>query len=143
MRYIVYVSQAVKAFSTNDLAKLLEHSRTSNAKDGITGLLIYRYNADYRRGNFLQVLEGTNDALDDVWNRISNDPRLHTLVVLDGGESDAKMFGDWSMGFKNVDEKDLIEFSGFSELGSDAFWKNANKEALPDALTTLRSFYEG
>jgi len=143
VKYIVYVSQAAKAFSTDDLAGLLTHSRERNAADGITGLLVYRYNADFKRGNFLQVLEGTDDALKDVWRRISGDPRHHTIIVLDEGESDARMFGDWSMGFRNVDESDLAQFIGFSELGSDEFWKEAKKQALPDALSTLRSFYDG
>ena len=143
MKYIVYVSQAAKAFSTDDLAGLLTHSRERNAADGITGLLVYRYNADFKRGNFLQVLEGTDDALKDVWRRISGDPRHHTIIVLDEGECDARMFGDWAMGFRNVDESDLAQLIGFSELGSDEFWKEAKKQALPDALSTLRSFYDG
>ena len=143
MKYIVYVSQAAKAFSTDDLAGLLTHSRERNAADSITGLLVYRYNTDFKRGNFLQVLEGTDDALDDVWRRISGDPRHHTIIVLDEGESDARMFADWSMGFRNVDESDLANFVGFSELGSDKFWKDAKRQALPDALSTLRSFYDG
>ena len=143
MKYIVYVSQAAKAFSTDDLAGLLTHSRERNSADGVTGLLVYRYNTDFKRGNFLQVLEGTDDALDDVWRRISGDPRHHTIIVLDEGESDVRMFGDWSMGFRNVDENDLAKFAGFSELGSDAFWQDAKKQALPDALSTLRSFYDG
>ena len=143
MKYIVYVSQAAKAFSTDDLAGLLTHSRERNSADGVTGLLVYRYNTDFKRGNFLQVLEGTDDALDDVWRRISGDPRHHTIIVLDEGESDVRMFGDWSMGFRNVDENDLAKFAGFSELGSDAFWQDAKKQTLPDALSTLRSFYDG
>jgi hypothetical protein len=143
MRYIVYVSQAAKAFSTDNLAALLEHSRDRNSADDITGLLIYRYNDDFRRGNFLQVLEGSEDALADVWRRISSDPRHHTIIVLDEGESDARAFGDWSMGFRNVDEQDLASFVGFSQLGSDQFWQDAKKQALPDALAALRSFYDG
>ena len=143
MKFIVYVSQSAKAFSTGDLGALLEHSRDRNAADDITGLLIYRYNEDFRRGNFLQVLEGPEDALADVWNRISSDPRHHTIIVLEEGESDARAFGDWSMGFRNVDEQDLAGFVGFSQLGSDAFWQDAKKQALPDALATLRSFYDG
>ena len=143
MKYIVYVSQAAKAFTTDELAGLLTHSRDRNSADGITGLLVYRYNIDFKRGNFLQVLEGTDEALEDVWRRISGDPRHHTIIVLDEGQSDARMFGDWSMGFRNVDEGDLAKFAGFSELGSDEFWKDAKKQALPDALSTLRSFYDG
>ncbi|MGB7240687.1 MAG: BLUF domain-containing protein [Sulfitobacter sp.] len=143
MKYIVYVSQAAKAFSTDDLAVLLTHSRERNAADSITGLLVYRYNTDFKRGNFLQVLEGTDDALKDVWRRISGDPRHHTIIVLDEGENDRRMFADWSMGFRNVDARDLANFAGFSELGSDEFWKDAKRQALPDALSTLRSFYDG
>lgn len=143
MKYIVYVSQAAKAFSTDDLARLLTYSRERNSADGITGLLVYRYNTDFKRGNFIQVLEGTDDALDDVWRRISGNPRHHTIIVLDEGESNERMFGDWSMGFRNVDESDLAQFVGFSELGSDEFWQNAKKQPVPDALSTLRSFYDG
>ena len=143
MKYIVYVSQAARAFSNAALAHLLTYSRERNSADGITGLLVYRYNTDFKRGNFLQVLEGTDDALDDVWRRISGDPRHHTIIVLDEGESEARMFGDWSMGFRNVEESDLAHFAGFSELGSDEFWEDAKKQALPDALSTLRSFYDG
>jgi hypothetical protein len=143
MRYIVYVSQAAKAFSTDNLAALLEHSRVRNTADEVTGLLIYRYNDDFRRGNFLQVLEGPEDAVADVWSRISSDPRHHTIIVLEEGESDARAFGDWSMGFRNVDEQDFADFVGFSELGSDQFWQDAKKQALPDAMAALRSFYDG
>lgn len=143
MKYIVYVSQAAKAFSTNTLADLLTYSRKRNSADGVTGLLIYRYNPDFKRGNFLQVLEGADDALKDVWSRISSDPRHHTIIVLEEGENAARMFGEWSMGFRNVDESDLAQFAGFSELGSDEFWEDAKKQALPDALSTLCSFYEG
>lgn len=143
MKYIVYVSQAAKAFSTEELAALLTHSRERNSADGITGLLIYRYNADFKRGNFLQVLEGSQEVLDDVWRRISGDPRHHTIIVLDESQADARMFGEWSMGFRNVDAGDLAKFTGFSELGSDEFWKNVKERSVPDALATLRSFYDG
>lgn len=142
MKYIVYVSQAAKAFSTEELAGLLTHSRERNSADGISGLLIYRYNPDFKRGNFLQVLEGTEEALDDVWRRISGDPRHHTIIVLDEGQIKTRMFGEWSMGFRNVDASDLAKFVGFSELGSDQFWKNVKEQSVPDALATLRSFYD-
>ncbi|MFT5631284.1 MAG: hypothetical protein ACI9HB_002463 [Gammaproteobacteria bacterium] len=143
VKHIVYVSQATKSFSTDDLAELLTHSRARNSTDEVTGLLVYRYNDDFKRGNFLQVLEGPEDALEDVWRRISSDPRHHTIIVLEEGESQTRMFADWSMGFRNVDALDLAKFNGFAELGSDEFWEDAKKQALPDALVTLRSFYDG
>ncbi|OAN71287.1 hypothetical protein A8B78_20275 [Jannaschia sp. EhC01] len=142
MKYIVYVSQAVTPFSTTDLGDLLTHSRQRNSEDAISGLLVYRYNADYGRGNFLQVLEGPDDKLDDVWNRISSDSRHHTIIVIEEGEIEARMFADWSMGFKNVEDQDLAGVKGFTDLGSDDFWKNAEVEGLSEALDLLRGFYD-
>ena len=143
MRYTIYVSQAAKVFSESDLSTLLKRSREWNSAHGISGLLVYRYNNEFKRGNFLQLIEGTEDAIQETWKRISSDPRHHTLIVLDEGDSEARMFSDWSMGFRNVDEKNLANVSGFSELGSDEFWENVKKKGLPDALSTLRSFYDG
>lgn len=142
MKYIVYVSQAKKAFTTAELAALLEKSRKNNTRDGVTGLLIYRYNDDYKRGNFLQVLEGESAQLDAVWARISDDKRHHTIIVLNEGDIEKRMFAGWSMGFRNVDASDMINHPGFSELGSDEFWAAAKEKTLPDALDTLRSFYD-
>ncbi|MGI9365442.1 MAG: BLUF domain-containing protein [Rhizobiaceae bacterium] len=143
MKFIVYVSQAEQPFASKELSDLLEHSRARNTKDEISGLLIYRFNPDFGRGNFLQILEGPETALEDVWKRIANDNRHHTIIVLEEGDIDARMFGDWSMGFKNVDEADLQDFEGFSNLGSDAFWEQIGPQSAPDAMELLRSFYDG
>ncbi len=143
MKHIVYVSQAEKPFQTDELSVLLAHSRARNAADDITGLLIYRYNQDFARGNFVQVLEGPDDRIDDVWHRISGDDRHHTIIVVQEGKIETRMFGDWSMGFKNVDSRDLEGFEGFADLGSDRFWNDANPATAASALDLLRSFYDG
>ena len=141
MKFIVYVSQAVSPFDTAELRQLLDRSRTRNTADGITGLLIYRYNDDYGRGNFLQVLEGPEERIEDVWQRIANDDRHHSVIVIEEGSSERRMFSDWSMGFKNVEDSDLRDFPGFADMGSDAFWRRAENNALPEAIDLLRSFY--
>ncbi|WP_071688771.1 BLUF domain-containing protein [Nioella sediminis] len=143
MKFIAYVSQAERPFSQEDLGELLRHSRARNEKDGVTGCLVYRFNEDFRRGNFIQVLEGPDAAIDDVWRRISNDTRHHTIVVIDEGPIDDRMFSNWSMGFKNVDADDLTGVEGFADLGSDAFWQRASDGELSNGLQLLRSFYEG
>ena len=142
MKYIVYVSQANKPFTEDQLGKLLSHSRNRNTKDNITGLLIYRYNSDYNRGNFVQVLEGPDIQLEDVWSRISKDNRHHTIVVVEEGILEERMFSNWSMGFKNINSNELKDFQGFSELGSDDFWKHVNPGKVSSALDLLKSFYE-
>lgn len=143
MKYITYVSQSQKPFSLDALSGLLDHSRARNARDGITGCLVYRYNDDFDRGNFLQVLEGPEAAIDDVWQRISEDTRHHTIVVIDEGTIDERMFSNWSMGFRNVDAEDLKNVEGFADLGSDTFWEKIGEQNLSNGLELLKSFYDG
>ncbi len=143
MKHIVYVSQAETPFNTEDLSSLLTHSRARNETDGITGLLIYRFNPDFGRGNFVQALEGPDDKINDVWRRISNDARHHTIIVVHEGPIENRMFSDWSMGFKNVAAEDLESFKGFSDLGSDRFWQEVTPTSAASALELLKSFYDG
>ncbi|WP_212526144.1 BLUF domain-containing protein [Actibacterium sp. MT2.3-13A] len=140
MKFIAYVSQAIAPFDAEELQHLLERSRARNTADGITGLLIYRYNDEYGRGNFLQFLEGPETRIEEVWERIANDDRHHSVIVVEEGRSEKRMFSDWSMGFRNVEEFDLRDFPGFADMGSDAFWRRAENNALPEALDLLRSF---
>jgi len=142
MKYRVYVSQAKKPFSGADLEDLLKVSRRNNTQGGVTGLLIYRYNHDFGRGNFMQVLEGPKEALDPVWARICDDKRHHTVIILEEGETNTRMFADWSMGFRNFDEVYFDDHPGFAQLGSDAFWQKAQDNALPGAYDALCNFYE-
>ncbi|MHA6345378.1 BLUF domain-containing protein [Roseivivax sp. CAU 1761] len=141
MKHIVYVSQARRPMAPEELRALLDHSRARNAQNGITGLLVYRYSPDVERGNFLQVLEGPDPAIEDVWARIASDRRHHTIVTLDEAPQQERMFADWTMGFRDVAEGDLREAAGFADLGSDAFWERVQREALPGALDFLRGFY--
>ncbi|MCY4202099.1 MAG: BLUF domain-containing protein [Aestuariivita sp.] len=142
MKYIVYVSQAYRPMSADELSSLLKHSRGRNLDDEISGLLIYRFNRDYGRGNFVQVLEGPTSKIDDVWQRISSDPRHHTIVMVEECPIEQRMFKDWSMGFKNVTAADLEGIAGFSDLGSDQFWKEVSPTSAAGALELLRSFYD-
>ncbi len=57
MFFLVYVSSAVRPFSRVDLDDLLATSRANNARVGITGMLLYK------DGNFMQVLEGDEEAV--------------------------------------------------------------------------------
>jgi len=69
--------------------------------------------------------------------------RHHTIVVIEEDSIENRLFADWSMGFRNVESEDLKHVSGFSDLGSDAFWENTQAGAKPDALELLKSFYDG
>lgn len=121
MQYLIYVSFATTHFSDGDLKKLLTTSRENNASLGITGMLLY---AD---DNFIQVIEGEENALNSLYAKITRDTRHKSFSILIRGEIKERNFADWSMGFKKVSKEDFAEIVGFKNL-------SANSQ---DALTHL------
>lgn len=93
---IVYVSAARHAFTPHELEALLEKSRANNSRDGVSGVLVYR------DGDFLQVLEGPEEAVRRTYERIARDPRHGGVIVLDESAIAQRQFGEWSMGFRRV-----------------------------------------
>ncbi len=110
MYFVVYASSATQRFTEADLRALLLKARANNARDGITGLLLYR------GGNFMQVLEGTKTAALAKYQRIARDPRHRGLVLLLSGEEKERQFPDFSMGCHDLDSAVLRDVPGFSEF---------------------------
>jgi hypothetical protein len=142
VQYIVYVSQAARPMSGAELEAVLDRSRTNNDRDGITGLLIYRYSPDTGSGHFIQMLEGEEDVLSATFGRIAADRRHHSVVVLDRGAIDRRMFRDWAMGFRNVDDALFARLPGYARLGDDSFDAARIKASHRGALEMLKFFYE-
>ena len=91
IRQLLYVSRAVPAEAVVPLDPIFESSRHNNVIDGVTGLLF----SDGSR--FVQVLEGSDDAVGATMARIRRDPRHQHIVVLRDETVDARQFGGWSM----------------------------------------------
>ncbi|MGI9373642.1 MAG: BLUF domain-containing protein [Hyphomicrobiales bacterium] len=142
MRYLIYVSQAAKPMSSQELSEILEKSRDYNERDGVTGLLVYKFNAQRNTGNFMQLLEGPADVLKEAFRRISDDQRHHTKIVLEEGDISERNFPNWSMGFKSVVSEDLMNAAGFTDLGEESFALRAQAGEIKGALDIMKSFYE-
>ncbi|WP_210519878.1 BLUF domain-containing protein [Hymenobacter terricola] len=97
---ILYHSRATSPVADADLQRLLESARAHNAKQHITGLLLYS------DGYFVQVLEGEESAVNTLFARIQHDPRHHEVATVRSGPG-PRRFSDWSMGFGHVVEADL------------------------------------
>lgn len=110
MFYLVYVSVAAEKASKDDLLEILARSRTKNAEVGITGMLLYK------DGNYMQVLEGEEKAVRDLYARIRRDPRHLGIVTLVEGRRDNRCFGDWSMGFQDLSSPEARDVPGYSEF---------------------------
>jgi Sensors of blue-light using FAD len=108
MLSLVYVSSANQAFSDGDLMVLLQQSREKNERLRITGMLLYK------DGNFMQVLEGPDDAVTPLYATIESDFRHHGLIELLRRPIQAREFPSWSMGFQKLRDVDLQQTPGYS-----------------------------
>jgi hypothetical protein len=103
MRRVIYASRAVQEFDQIDLLQLLADARATNERHGVTGMLVYSSRS------FLQLLEGDDEAVEIVWDRIRMDPRHTDLRVLHDGPATERLFTDWTMGFEHPSDADLEE----------------------------------
>ncbi|WP_114226403.1 MULTISPECIES: BLUF domain-containing protein [Sphingomonas] len=94
---LTYTSQAVAGLNEAAIERILHSSQGNNALDGITGFLLFDGAA------FVQVLEGAEDAVDDLLARIKADPRHRDLEVSDRRAVAQRAFPDWTMGYLCVD----------------------------------------
>ena len=94
MRQLLYVSNTAQPVSVGDLDDILTASRRNNAQLGITGLLLFIDDG------FLQVLEGEESAVREVYARVASDPRHGNATVMLDREVPVRAFPEWSMGFE-------------------------------------------
>lgn len=107
---IVYVSIASKKMSEDDLLSLLEKARKHNRLNAVTGLLLYR------DGLFIQALEGWENIIDDLFERIKQDDRHYNVFQVYKRPIAQRRFAKWEMGFESPNLDALQETPGFSEF---------------------------
>ena len=74
MLSVTYVSVADPLISDEDIAAILVSARRNNARDELTGALVYNGH------NFLQLLEGPDDQVEACLAVIRADPRHSGMV---------------------------------------------------------------
>lgn len=95
--HLVYFSEAADDLSYTDIKEILEVSRVNNARDEITGILIYR------DGFFMQLLEGPEAEVRGTLERIRHDDRNYKVKLLAEGGTANRLFEGWSMAFHDGD----------------------------------------
>ena len=142
MHYMIYVSQAKKPMDATALESLLKLSREKNSAKGLTGMLIYRYSTDAEKGYFIQMLEGDEREVRALYEKIRRDRRHHTILRLAEGEIEDRMFSDWAMGFKNVDDALFAGLPGHARIGEASFDPAAFQHSNAEALKLLKFFHD-
>lgn len=94
---VTYVSRAASDLTDDGVFKIYKDALENNSFDGITGLLVYDGTS------FVQIIEGTEQALLDLFQRLKRDARHGELIIVDEREIKERSFRDWSMKLLRID----------------------------------------
>jgi hypothetical protein len=132
--HLIYVSTATASYDVAALDKMLESAARHNAPQHITGMLLYA------GGNFMQVLEGEKDAVDETYGRIARDSRHTDLHIVENERIAERSFSKWSMGFRRLGAAEAATHPAYAPFFAGGF-DAAGIGAKPGlALEILKSF---
>ncbi|UOQ51038.1 BLUF domain-containing protein [Hymenobacter cellulosivorans] len=113
--HLAYQSNVTAPLSESELEALLVQSRAWNHSHDLTGVLLY---CD---SNIIQVLEGPEDEVEYIFNRIAQDLRHYDVTKLADGPIQQRNFSQWSMGFKSVHPEDFTYLTGYLNLTAPSY----------------------
>jgi hypothetical protein len=129
MHHIVYMSTASWPMTDAELGDLLTQARRGNERLGITGALVYG------DGQFMQIMEGEQAALEALYAHIGQDRRHKGLFKLADRAIAERRFSDWSMAFQVVSAAAFEQLVGYVDPARLA-------QQLPDLGTADSPFVE-
>lgn len=128
MYYLVYVSSSSHLLSNAELKDILVKSYQKNKRLGLTGMLLYS------EGNIIQLIEGEEKRVLDLYNQIRKDFRHHDVIKVVDGVISERNFPDWSMGFECDSATEFSTVEGYRNPDDEEYALTSS------ALTLLRIF---
>jgi hypothetical protein len=128
---IAYVSVATSPMSDDDIAQILTRSRANNARDGITGALLYH------GGRFIQIVEGDDEVVLSRFATIATDPRHRNVQKMREKTIGLRQFPQWTMGFREANDDSVKQLDGFED-----FFARTGRARLEHADNEAQQFLE-
>ena len=131
LSFIIYISRAHKKVEKLELLDICANAAANNLKLNITGLLLCIGNS------FVQVLEGRHESINDLYKKISEDPRHTQCRILFEGTIPDRLFSQWSVNFLQMDDAYFLQYAELAELRKyiETFLKSPDN--LPDRILKL------
>ncbi len=131
MHSLVYRSVATKNFNIPEIYSMLSRAKDYNAEHGITGCLLYHNN------HFLQLLEGKEEDVMRLFQKISSDDRHTDIVVIESSDSESRLFNQWSMAFHDYGQNGMSKYLKLGQI--DAILNDS--QALSHKNRTVLKFF--
>jgi hypothetical protein len=115
---LIYMSVATEGLQQEEIDAIVAQSRFNNKLDDITGCLAYieGQSRQEQHRKFIQVLEGEEHKIADLFQRIQKDRRHTNVSLVVHGPIKTRNFASWEMRFEKINLDLSPSFSGFFEL---------------------------
>lgn len=124
---LTYISSARGNITMDECNAILAKSRINNRRLDVSGVLLFNSK------RFLQALEGEEQVIKSLFEKIGKDPRHAAVVMLNHRAIEARQFGSWAMAFDDGSgATDLRERIGTLLAGTDS-----STRALFETTATL------
>ena len=110
LNQLIYISQATRKMSSEDLLGIQKIAKTNNETIDVTGSLFYN------GGWFLQVLEGPVATLKTLYNKIEKDPRHKNSRIIHDEPAKFRTFTRWSMNMTNLEDRQADKYNELVEV---------------------------
>jgi len=132
LKTICYVSSSYNDLKSNDLNKLFNATIRNNTRSKISGILIYK------NGNFLQILEGEADKVDNLYQKICLDTRHHGAILIIETKLCDRIFDSYDKEFPIINNKKQM-----SKLKHYLNWlKEAELQKVNKLIRVIENFIE-
>ena len=133
---LIYTSRLIDNGS-NVIAAILQTSRRKNKLHNITGMLLCANNG------VLQVLEGEDACVSELYRSIELDKRHNEIFLLSKTEVTKRQFASWDMGFRRLNETEISNSRMAAEVFNADRNEISNRVAPGPALAMLVLFGQG
>ena len=99
LRRIAWSSVPSSSFSAARLGEIVAPARWNNKCNDVSGVLLYT------GMHFLEILEGEESVLNEMWSRLENDHRHASLVRIGDEACEERRFVGWKMAY--ADDLDI------------------------------------
>ncbi|MBF8150710.1 BLUF domain-containing protein [Winogradskyella sp. F6397] len=104
MYQLNYHSKSIPGLTSKNLENILNEATSTNGERNITGCLIYH------NESFVQILEGEKKDVLEVYNKIKEDKRHHSIMKLYENDVDRRSFIDWNMAYHKPDDQFIVQY---------------------------------
>jgi hypothetical protein len=127
---ILYTSHAIKAFDKTELSAIVNESRIWNHAHEITGCLAYVEGILNNNVlcQFIQVLEGDEIEVKDIFNKIQSDERHLDVSVIKEGFIKKRKFHSWRMGFEEIQLNENPILQSFFSMDTNVLKESGDTE---------------